>query len=240
MKQIVLITDGCSNVGMEPAAAAALAREAGIVVNVIGVVDEGKLGELGSAEIAAIAAAGGGISRIVQPRMLSQTVRMVTQQTVSMTVRQAVNRELQQIAGIADLRQLPPEERGAVVEKIDELTDGTPLKVLLLVDASASMRNKIAAVQEAARDLMASLKARSGPSELAVLHFPGNRGEEVEIDVWWTSELENTARMFYNINMKGTTPTGPAILRAIRLFDPDAEHVQEPEGSGGLWSDYVV
>ena len=38
MKQIMLITDGCSNVGESPVMAAALARQEGITVNVVGVV----------------------------------------------------------------------------------------------------------------------------------------------------------------------------------------------------------
>ncbi|GAB6891507.1 hypothetical protein JCM14450A_25130 [Geobacillus stearothermophilus] len=39
LRQILLITDGCSNHGEDPAAMAALAREQGITVNVIGVLD---------------------------------------------------------------------------------------------------------------------------------------------------------------------------------------------------------
>ena len=38
-KQILLITDGCSNHGEDPIAMAALAKEQGITVNVIGVME---------------------------------------------------------------------------------------------------------------------------------------------------------------------------------------------------------
>ena len=65
MKQILLITDGCSNVGVSPVIAAAQAQTEGVTVNVIGVIDHGELGVLGSEEIQEIAAAGGGMSRIV-------------------------------------------------------------------------------------------------------------------------------------------------------------------------------
>ena len=40
VKQILLLTDGCSNQGESPTAMAALAREEGITVNVIGVMDK--------------------------------------------------------------------------------------------------------------------------------------------------------------------------------------------------------
>lgn len=59
MKQILLITDGCSNVGVSPVIAAAQAHTEGVTVNVIGVVDQGELGMLGTEEIREIAAAGG-------------------------------------------------------------------------------------------------------------------------------------------------------------------------------------
>lgn len=39
LKQILLITDGCSNSGEDPIAMAALAKEQDITVNVIGVMD---------------------------------------------------------------------------------------------------------------------------------------------------------------------------------------------------------
>ncbi len=45
--------------------AAAHAQAEGIVVNVVGVIDQGELGERGAEEIREIADAGGGMSRIV-------------------------------------------------------------------------------------------------------------------------------------------------------------------------------
>ena len=47
MKQIILVTDGCSNVGVSPVSAAAQAYEEGVVVNVIGIVDRSEYGEYG-------------------------------------------------------------------------------------------------------------------------------------------------------------------------------------------------
>ena len=70
MRQIILVTDGCSNEGMSPVVAAAHALAEGIVVNVIGVMDNGELGQKGMVEISDIAKAGGGISRIVRSQLL--------------------------------------------------------------------------------------------------------------------------------------------------------------------------
>ena len=47
IKQILLITDGCSNDGEDPLAMAALASEQGITVNVIGVMENDVIDEHG-------------------------------------------------------------------------------------------------------------------------------------------------------------------------------------------------
>ena len=178
MKQIMLITDGCSNVGESPVMAAALAKQEGIIVNVVGIVDYGTIGELGSLEISEIAKAGGGMSRLSGTQNLAKTMQMLTRKTVVQTIQHAVNKELRQILGDATVEDLPPDKRSQVVEVIDELSENSDLDVALLIDASASMKPKLAAVEEAIRDMMLSLGARKGNSKLAVFHFPGLRGGE--------------------------------------------------------------
>lgn len=239
MKQILLITDGCSNVGLNPVIAAAQAKAEDITVNVIGVIDQGELGLLGSEEIREIAEAGGGMSRIVNSRQLSQTVQMMTRKTVSHTIQQAVGKELKQILGHSSLEQLPPTQRSEVVHVIDDMSETTALRVALLIDASASMKPKLAAVREAIHDLLLSLRARSGKSEIAVFHFPASvNGEEpLEMDMNWTNELANLDKMFYKINMKGTTPTGPALLKTVQ-YVAGKSFIQNAED--GMMSDYVV
>ncbi|AWB42826.1 hypothetical protein DCC85_00270 [Paenibacillus sp. CAA11] len=219
MKQILLITDGCSNVGESPVMAAARAKQEGIIVNVVGVIDYGTIGELGALEIAEIAKAGGGMSRLAETKQLARTIQMVTRKTVVQTIQQAVNKELKQILGAESVDALPPDKRSQVVEVMDELTEMSPLQVALLIDTSASMKPKLAAVEEAIRDLMLSLGARRGESQLAVFHFPGRHsGEEVVLDIDWTSELGSARSMFNRLVMRGATPTGPAMLRVIDFF----------------------
>lgn len=256
MNQIILITDGCSNVGISPVAAAAKAYSEGIIVHVIGITDrEGESGS-GWQEVNEIAKAGGGMSRIVVPQEIAGTMQMMTRKTAVHTIRDIVNRELQQIVGPeAAVERLHPDKRGEVVQVIDRLSETVDLKVALLVDSSSSMVSKLIAVKQAARDLMLSLQARKGRSELAVFRFPDPDGSrEVSLEVPWTERLANMRDLFYNLNMKGTTPTGPAILRVIdnikghndnrRLEEPGWEQAGQVAaslpGKGGMLSDYVV
>lgn len=252
MKQILLVTDGCSNVGMDPVAAAAHAYTEGIIVNVIGVVDQGELGERGVREVAEIAEAGGGMHRIVTSKELRQTVQMMTRQTVQNTIQQVVSKELRSITGGEDLKSLAPEKRSQVVQVIEELSESASLRVALLIDTSASMKQKLKAVEEAIHDLMLSLEAREGKSELSVLHFPGSGAliSDAELDVDWTDQLAKLKHLFYKLSMRGATPTGPAIMRAVQHYGmPAAEHKQEPakerlapgrDESDGMLRDYVI
>ena len=161
LKQILLITDGCSNHGEDPVAMAALAHEHGITVNVIGVMEDDIIDEYGVREIESIAKEGGGVSQIVYSQALSQTVQMVTRKAMTQTLHGVVNQQLKQILGShGDLENLPPEKRGEVLEVVDELNETVDLDVLILVDTSGSMKNKLPTVKEALFDLSLSLNAR--------------------------------------------------------------------------------
>lgn len=248
MKQILLITDGCSNVGESPVLAAAHARQEGITVNVVGVVDYGTIGELGSREIADIAKSGGGISRIVGTPQLAQTIQMMTRKTVVQTIQQAVNKEVQKILGDGSLAELPPQQRSQVVTVVDELTETSPLRIALLIDASASMKPKLGAVEDAIRDLALSLEAREGSSEISVFHFPGrSSSEDAMLDIDWTRNVSEVRSLFSRLKMRGATPTGPAIFKVLEYYRYDKleEHHDylpgEDDGAReGMIGGYVV
>lgn len=254
MKQIILITDGCSNVGIEPAAAAAHANMEGIVVNVIGIVDRDEIGERGVREIKEIAEAGGGMDRIIPMHQLSQTVQMMTRQTVVHTLQQIVDKQLRHIMSEGSsvsvehanhiseevgVERLAPGKRQQVVQVIDQLAESTPLRVALLVDASASMRPKLAFVEDAIRDLLLSLQARTGHSEICVFHYPGSGiGAEAVMDVGWTRELDKMQQLFYKLNMKGATPTGPALMKVVRYYAGETRDHGADEA--GMLGEYIV
>lgn len=218
LKQILLITDGCSNQGEDPIAMAALAKELGMTVNVIGVTDHDVIDEQGVKEIEGIALAGGGVSQIVYAQKLSQTVQMVTRKAMTQTLQGVVNKELQQILGRSQtIEDLPPEKRGEVLEVVDELGETVEVEVLILVDTSASMKDKLPTVKEALLDLSLSLNARSGENRFSVFVFPGKK-KEVEKLLDWTPRLESLTGIFAKLTTGGITPTGPAINEAISYF----------------------
>ncbi|MFD0717144.1 hypothetical protein [Paenibacillus sp. GCM10027626] len=241
MNQILLITDGCSNVGISPVVAAAQALAEGITVNVVGVLDYGELGEFGMTEIEEIAKAGGGLSRMANTRQLSQTVQMLTRKTVVQTIQQAVHKELQHVLGTSSLEALPPDKRGEVVQVIDDLGETSHLRVALLIDGSASMKPKLHAVEEAIRDLALSLQARQGKSEIAVFHFPGTAsGEDCKLDLDWTTNIGGMTQFLPRLRMRGTTPTGPALMHVIDFYRKSHYGNRKNDETDGMMSDYVV
>ncbi|MBU8881401.1 VWA domain-containing protein [Bacillus sp. FJAT-29790] len=218
LKQILLITDGCSNQGEDPIAMAALAKEQGITVNVIGVMERDEIGEKGMNEIEGIAMSGGGVSQVVYAKQLSHTVQMVTRKAMTQTLQGVVNRELQQIlGGSKKVEDLPPDQRGEVMEVVDELGETAELQVLVLVDISASMKQKLPIVKEALFDLSLSLNARSGENRFSVFGFPGKK-KEVEKLLDWTPNLGSLTSIFSQLTTGGITPTGPAIREALTYF----------------------
>ena len=219
LKQILLLTDGCSNHGEDPIAVAALARNQGVTVNVIGVLDDLQESKpQGLDEVESIAEAGGGVSQIVYQKSLSQTVQMVTRQAMTQTIQGVVNKELQQILGKdQSIEELPPEKRGEVVEVVDDLGETCDLEVLVLVDTSASMHHKLPTVKDALYDLSLSLNARSGSNHFSVFAFPDAK-HTIKKMIDWTPELGEIHRVFSKLASGGYTPTGPALKQALYAF----------------------
>ncbi len=218
IKQILLITDGCSNQGEDPIAMAALAKEQGITVNVIGVMEEEKIEDKGIQEIEGIALSGGGVSQVVYSQQLSHTVQMVTRKGMTQTLQGVVNKELKQILGSkTSMEDLPPEKRGEVMEIVDELGETVELEILVLVDTSASMKDKLPTVKEALLDLSLSLNARMGDNRFSVFVFPGKK-KQVERILDWTPKLETLKTVFPKLTSGGITPTGPALREALSHF----------------------
>lgn len=235
LRQILLMTDGCSNQGEDPTAMAALAKEQGITVNVIGVIENGTIGEQGAQEIEAIAQAGGGISQIVYAQQLPQTVQMVTRKAMTQTIQGVVNRELRNVFGEEEeMADLPPQKRGKVMEIVDELGETMDLEIFILVDTSASMKAKLPMVQDALADLSISLNARSGANEFALYTFPGQKGETQKV-LDWRPQIADIQEVLSKLSSGGITPTGPAIQQAISCFKPakrslvsrDASYIEE-------------
>lgn len=219
LKQILLITDGCSNKGEDPSAVAALAAQQGITVNVIGVLEDDQSEDpTGLQEVEDIAMSGSGVSQIVYQQALSQTVQTVTKQAMTQTLQGVVNQELKQILGPKQsLEELPPEQRGEVMEVVEDLGETCDLEVLVLVDTSASMNNKLPTVQEALIDLSVSMNARIGRNRFAIYAFPG-RKKAIKKILDWSPKLDSISSVFPKLTSGGITPTGPAIKEAMYQF----------------------
>lgn len=219
LKQILLMTDGCSNYGEDPVEIATLAFKQGITVNVIGILEENeKLSKKGIKEVEEIAQAGGGISQVVYKEDLSQTVQMVTQQAMTGTLQGIVNKQLSNIFGKEQsLAEIDPEQRGEVMDVIEDLGETCHLEVLILVDTSASMFHKLQTVKEALIDLSISLHARTGENSFAIYQFPGKR-DNVEKVQEWRPALDSISTVFPKLTSGGITPTGPALKQAIYEF----------------------
>jgi len=221
LKQILLITDGCSNTGEDPKATAALAYQQGITINVIGILEDGKGNPESLQEVEEIALAGGGMSRIVYQETLAQTVQMVTRQAMTQTIQGFINKELEQILGEGQtVEDLAPEKRGEVMEVVEDMGETCGLEVLVLVDTSASMSDKLETVKDSLIDLSISLSARMGENRFSIYQFPG-RNEEVEKVFDWSPKLDGIAEIFPKLKMGGITPTGPAIREAMYEFGKD-------------------
>lgn len=219
LRQILLITDGCSNRGEDPVAVAALAYEQGITVNVIGIMEQNESEETsGLREVEDISESGGGISQLVYPAALSQTVQMVTKQAMTQTIQGFVNKELASILGADEsLESVEPEKRGEIMEVVEDMGETCQLEVLVLVDTSASMYHKLATVKEALIDLSISLNARVGNNLFSMYQFPGKRSD-IEPIMKWSPNLDKMYETFPKLASGGITPTGPALQEAMYQF----------------------
>ncbi|WP_276207805.1 VWA domain-containing protein [Virgibacillus sp. YIM 98842] len=219
LKQILLITDGCSNKGEDPSATAGLAYEQGITVNVIGILeDDASQQPDGLQEVEDIALSGGGVSQLVYKKALSQTVQMVTKQAMTQTLQGFVNKELKQILGPEkSLEEMEPEKRGEIMEVVEDMGETCDLEVLVLIDTSASMTDKLPTVKEALIDLSISLNARIGRNRFSIFRFPGKQ-QDMEKVFDWSPRLDDISTIFPGLTSGGITPTGPAIREAIYQF----------------------
>jgi len=216
IKEIIVVTDGKSNIGGNPGKAAKMAADSSIVVSAIGIL--GREDDEPLDEIQNIARNGRGEWELTYIQDLSKTLQLMTQKTVNKTISTVVNKELRELLG-ADLDEIKPKERGKYVRYIENLSNQISLKCCVLIDCSGSMKPKLHTAKKSIIELMNSLQGRKGKSEIAVIAFPGGVGEKTKIVTDFTDKIEDVKRLIKDIEANGTTPTAPAIYRAIDLFN---------------------
>lgn len=216
IKQILLITDGRSNIGGDPVLPAARAADEGITVNTIGIIDD-ESDERSADEIKAIARAGKGTWQIVSLDMLPATVCSITHRTVQSTLESIVNRQIERLLG-PEIKNIEPAMRLPLMRYADELAENTALKCIILVDCSNSMAAKLKTARAAIIDLLASFKIRKAGGCLAVIAFPGQGTDTQQLICPFTSDLELLKRKLNSLQYHGNTPTAPAIDMAVHYM----------------------
>ncbi|MGB9678936.1 MAG: VWA domain-containing protein [Thermoanaerobacteraceae bacterium] len=222
LKQIIVITDGKSNVGGNPADAAKDVRKLGITVSAIGISDGDNLSYN---EIVNIAKSGGGTYDITTIDKLGYSMTMVTQKTINKTLQDTINIELKNILG-KDLNELNPFIRIQIVDYIEKLSEDIFLKCVILIDVSQSMKNKLENAKLSVLELLKSIKERRGKNEIAILAFPGEGHKHTEIISNFTSNILELEKNLKKLKTSGNTPTTFAIKDAAELFQKDFEEVK--------------
>ena len=215
LKQIILISDGQSNRGPEPAGIAELALNNHIRVNTIGIVDN-KQDEGSILELENIAEKGGGVCELTDLENLSETLSRVTVKSVYETIEEVVSHELKEIIDV-DMEEVHPRERNKITRIIDKIGDEIPLKCLILLDASGSMKKKIDIARKSIFELLMFLEERSGENQIGVMVFPG-QVHYYELLCNFTKDIDELRDKIKSIEIGGTTPTGSAIEGAIKTF----------------------
>lgn len=215
-RQVMLITDGESNEGIDPITAAREGYNQGVNISTIGIIDKTN-DEKPLSEIKDIAEAGGGVWELTNIQNLSKALTMATVKSVYKTIEEAVSRELKEIIGTG-LNDMPPESRIKVTDMIDRLGDEINIKCCIVIDSSSSMANKMSMAKKSILNLLRVLNQRKGKTEVAVISYPGKNQEQYTILCDFTEDLVLLEESLNKIIIGGNTPTGPAIKSAVQLL----------------------
>ncbi len=139
-KQIILVTDGESNEGVDPVLVARGSQAKNIAINTIGITENSR--ESSMMEIKEIADASGGVWEHTDIQNLDTTMSMVSMKSVLNTIEETVNKELKSIVG-SELEEIHPSSRKKIVDLIDRLGDTSDIKCCVVIDCSGSMKRKI-------------------------------------------------------------------------------------------------
>lgn len=220
LKQIIVISDGQSNIGPDPVVIAGLALENSIIVNTIGIIeDESKKPIL---ELENIAKSGGGICELSNINELADTLSRVTVKSIYNTVEEMVSEELREILDVS-IEDINPKERYKFIRLVDRIGNEIDLRCLILLDISGSMERKIEVARKSIFELLFFLEERTGKNHIGVIVFPF-KGEYCKLLCDFTEEVGILREKIQSLQTGGTTPTGFAMEKAIEIFNQDKEY----------------
>lgn len=217
IRQIILITDKKSDIGISPVEAAQKANKAGIVVSTIGIIKEDSDDKRDIEELESIARAGGGTCEYTYLEKMVMTMQITMQKTEQMTIAQMINRQLKSIVGV-DINNLEPRSQYKIADFIEKFGDGINLSCVIVLDTSGSMKNKLETAKKSILELMQNLKTRRGHSEIAVIKYPGLNNEYASIICSFTDSEEFLMERMSLLKTGDGTPTGAAIKKACQLI----------------------
>jgi len=215
-RQIILATDGESNVGCDPVTVAREAHAKGITISTVGIID-GTNKENPMVEVQNIALAGGGLWELTNIENLSNTMSMVTMRSVYRTIEEAVGKELREVLG-AGLNQIKPDSRKKITDIVDKLGEEIDISCSIVIDCSGSMANKINIAKNSILTLLRILRSRKGKTEISVIGYPGNGDDLYQVLCNFTEDIVSLEQGLQKISIGGTTPTGPALQAAMKLL----------------------
>lgn len=210
-KQIILVTDGESNEGVDPVLVAKDSTRSNITINTIGVFE--RQTEKSIAEIKEIAEASGGVWEHTNIQNLDTAMSMVSMKSVYNTIEETVNKELKSIIG-NELEDIHPSSRKKITDLIDKLGDASDIKCCVLIDCSASMKRKIDIAKSSALNLLRVLNSRAGKTEIAIIGYP-HREKDYEVLCGFTDNIIELEKGLQKIRLGGRTPTGMALKGAM-------------------------
>lgn len=234
IKQLIVVTDGQSNLGGNPVLAAKKAFSQNIIVNTIGIIDQKQQEEKPYDEIVNIACAGGGQYELSYIELLAQTIQSLSHKTVTSTLQDAVNKQLREIMG-TDLVEMAPDSRSKILNYIDEYADEIMVYCCILLDCSGSMAPKIQAARRSIMDLLDSFNSRRGKVHIAVIGYPDEGGGGCRLLHNFGDDPQGLERSLYKIKPKGGTPTAAAIeygIRLIKEYTTDQNQQEEIQALG--------
>lgn len=229
IRQVIIITDGKSNIGISPIEAAKQANKLGIVVSTIGIINpNGDSDERDIEELEGIAKAGKGLCEYTHLEDLGRTVQVMTQKTAQRTIEQIVSNQLKSIIGV-DMNNLEPKSRFKIVDFIENFGDSINLKCVIVLDTSGSMNNKLDTAKRSLIELLQNLNSRRGVSKMSVVKYPGYKEEAASIVCSFTDSTELLQSKLNTIHAGGGTPTGPALEMACQLLMDNKYDNQEED-----------
>lgn len=218
IKQIILVTDGESNVGGDPVEAARRANGRSITVNTIGILSQANPQEKHFSEIIEIAKAGGGKYELSYIDDLARTIQSLSYKTISTTLQEVVGKQLQAMLG-KDIEGLPPEARSSILDYIDAYSDDISVCCCILLDCSGSMATKIQSARYSIVDFLNSIKGRKGSFKVALIGFSTEIENFTTVLHSFDDNLQQLERNLYKLQPKGATPTAIAVRTATDMLE---------------------